>query len=499
LEGIDLTTSIYNGIRETRPSTLTITAGYGDSESLSQDFRGGCLANSERTFEQGLQCQQINSIMALLSLDDSVFIIHAPQGCSGCVSMASDGYRVGQIHRGVKPVKNPRVILTNIDQNDIIMGGEKKIREAVNLALERYSPRMIFLFTSCASGIIGDDTDAILANIQPGVSPILVPIHCDGFKTELCASGFDAAFIAIKKYLLPKDPPTKKKGLVNLFAPTSVSYADQLEIEKMLAELGATANYVPFYSSLDKIRGIPAAEVSTAICKVFADEFMYELESAYGIPYSHTVMPIGVRNTDVWFLGIAKQLGKETEAREYIEKAHARVHPEIARIRRKLEGKTVFICGGTGRSFASCVLADDFGMRIIGLQTSVYDNDADFDIDYLNRIQGNFPVSVSTRQPYETINIINRLRPNFVISPPSWSSKLGIPTFNILDGKRPTMGYDGILYLGNKIAAQAENPGLTKKIARYAHLPYKKSWYETDPFKFVKKPAPEEADHVECH
>jgi nitrogenase molybdenum-iron protein alpha chain len=413
--------------------------------------------------------------------------------------MAADGYRVGQIHRGVQLVKNPRVILTNIDQNDIIMGGEKKIREAVNLAAERYSPKVVFLFTSCASGIVGDDVDAILASIQPDVTPILTPIHCDGFRTELCASGFDAAFIAVKKYLLPKEAPKKEKGLVNLFAPTSVSYADQLEIEKMLAELGATANYVPFYSSLEKIRRIPAAEVSTAICKVFADEFMYELASAYGIPYSHTVMPIGVRNTEVWLLGVAKQLGKEDEAREYIEKARVRVLPEIEAIKSRLEGKTVFICGGTGRSFASCVLADDFGMKIVGLQTSVYDNDADSDIEYLNEIQGDFPVSVSTRQPYETINIINRIRPDFVISPPSWSSKLGIPTFNILDGKRPTMGYDGILYLGNKIAAQAENPGIFKKIAQYAHLPYKKTWYNEDPFKFVKKTQQEGVSNVNRH
>jgi nitrogenase molybdenum-iron protein alpha chain len=482
-----MSTAVYDGIRETRPDTLTLTAGFGDSRCLSEEFRSGCAANAERTFEQGLQCQQINSISALLSLEDSVFIIHSPQGCAGCVSMAADGYRVGQIHRGVRMVRNPRVILTNIDQTDVIMGGEKKIREAVKLAAERYSPKIIFLFTSCASGIIGDDVDAILASLQPETASILTPVHCDGFKTELCASGFDAAFIAIQKYLLPKETPKKEKGLVNLFAPTSVSYADQLEIEKMLAELGATLNYVPFYSSPEKIRKIPAAEASTAICKVFADQFMYGLEAAYGIPYSHTVMPIGVRNTDVWLLGIAKQLGKEKEAKAYIERAHARVLPELKRITSYLEGKTVFICGGTGRSFASCVIADDFGMKIVGLQTSVYDNDADFDIDYLNQIQESFPVSVSTRQPYETINIIRRIQPDFVIGPPSWSPKLGIPTFNILDAKRPTMGYDGILYLGNKIVAQAQNPGLTKKIAQYAHLPYKKAWYDTDPFKFVKK------------
>jgi nitrogenase molybdenum-iron protein alpha chain len=48
------------------------------------------------------------------------------------------------------------------------------------------------------------------------------------------------------------------------------------------------------------------------------------------------------------------------------------------------------------------------------------------------------------------------------------------------------MGYDGILYLGDKIADQIENPGFNEKLAAHARLPYKASWYEKDPFKFIK-------------
>ena len=100
-----------------------------------------------------------------------------------------------------------------------------------------------------------------------------MPIHCEGFKSKICASGFDAAFLAINKYILKKESVPKEKGLVNLFAPTTVSYADQKEMERMLHNIGVEVNYIPFYSSLEKIKRIPAAEASTSICKVFADEF----------------------------------------------------------------------------------------------------------------------------------------------------------------------------------------------------------------------------------
>jgi nitrogenase molybdenum-iron protein alpha chain len=189
--------SSYSGIRESRPCTYNDLGAC--SGELAENFNKKCLKMADRSFSQGLQCQQINSISALISLEDSVFIVHAPQGCAGCVSMAADGYRVGQMHRGVELVKIPRIIVTNIDQNDSIHGGEKKLRETVALAKKRYKPRLIFVFTSCASGIIGDDVDAITQDLQkeayetasqtgPEARPqaILVPVHCDGFKSKIC-------------------------------------------------------------------------------------------------------------------------------------------------------------------------------------------------------------------------------------------------------------------------------------------------------------------------
>lgn len=475
---------IYSGIRESRPFTYN-DAG-GDSTVMCGNFKDHCMKYADRTFSQGLQCQEINSMAALLSLEDSAFVVHSPQGCVGCASFSNDLFRVGQAHRGVRAIRSARIIVSNLDEKDVILGGEEKLREAIRLAEERYHPKLIFVFTSCASGIIGDDIEAVTMEMQEKTNAILIPIHCEGFKSKVCASGFDSAFISIEKYILKGKKVPKEKGLINLFAPTSVSYKDQLEIERMLGLLGLHANYIPFYSSLEKIKKIPAAEASTAICKVFADEFMKTLEKNYDVPFSHTVMPIGVRNTDKWFRGIAAVAGKEKEAERYIEAEHKRVLPLIADIRRRLEGKRVFVCGGTGRSFAAAALVDDFGMKLVGLETPTYNLDAQIDIEYLNGIHKNYVVDVANMQPFEQINLVNKLKPDVFVGVPTWSARLGIPTTHVLDMKRPTMGYDGILYLGNKIADQVENPGFNEKLARHTRLPYRKSWYEKDAFKFIK-------------
>ena len=474
----------YSGVRESKPGRINDLGSTG--QEITEKKKKGCLKRADRSFAQGLQCQQINSMAALMSLEDSVFISHSPQGRVGCAIMAVDMYRVGQIHRGVRNVKNPRLIVTNLDQKSVVFGGEKKLRDSVEKAVERYAPKLIFVYASCASGIIGDDIDAICSDLSSKYpSTLIIPIHCEGFKSKVCASGFDAAFISINKYILKGEKVTKEDDLINLFAPTTVSYADQKEMERMLSLLGARANYIPFYSSLEKIRKIPAARASTSICKVFADEFMQTLWEEYEIPYSHTVMPIGIRNTDKWYRGIAAVIGKEKEVEEIIAREHERIEPLVKKLRERLQGKRVFICGGTGRSFAAAALIDDFGMELIGLETPTYDEDAQVDIDYLNGIHKDYVVDIANMQPFEQVNLVNRLKPDAFIGVPEWAAKLGVPTTHVLDGKRPTMGYDGLLFLGNKIADQLENPGFNKKLAAHVKLPYKDSWYEEDPFKYI--------------
>ena len=476
----------YSGVRESRPGRVN---DLGDiSGNIEENFKKGCLKRADRSFAQGLQCQQINSMAALMSLEDSVFISHSPQGCIGCTVMAVDMYREGQAHRGIKNIENPRIMVTNLDQKSVVFGGEAKLREAVKKAVDRYSPKIAFIYASCASGIIGDDIDAIASDLQCEYpDTIMVPIHCEGFKSKVCASGFDAAFLAINKYILKNQKIEKQDDLVNLFAPTTVSFADQKEMERMLSLIGIKVNYIPFYSSLEKIKRIPAAKASTSICKVFADEFMKSLWEDYEIPYSHTVMPIGIRNTDIWYRGIAKVLGKEKEVEEIIAREHERIEPLVEGLKERLQGKRVFICGGTGRSFAAAALINDFGMKLVGLETPTYDDDAQVDMEYLNGIHKDFVVDIANMQPFEQVNLVNRLRPDAFIGVPEWAAKLGIPTTHVLDGKRPTMGYDGLLFLGNKIADQLENPVFNIKLSKHVKLPYKDSWYEEDAFKYIEK------------
>ncbi|MBP2652175.1 MAG: nifE1 [Firmicutes bacterium] len=478
--------SIIAPNREDRPHALT--GGGGCGGELSDKFKKRCLKNADRTFAQATQCQQINSIQAFISMEDAAFIIHSPAGCSGCVSFMNDLFKVGQYHRGIDNVRNARYVITNLDEIDIIQGGEKKLRQAVLELEARHQPKLIFIFTSCASAIIGDDVDAVANELNGQVRAIIVPIHCEGFKSKVPATGFDTAFNALIQYVFKDEQPQKEPGLINVFAPMAIGWKDQQEIEQMLGVLGLRVNYIPFYSNLEKLKKIPAAEYSTSICQVFADEFMEQLKQDYGIPYAKIGMPLGIRNTDEWLIGVARLAGKEEVAREYIRQQHQRILPQIAKIKERIQGKKVFICAGTARSFAAATLIEDFGLKLVGLQTPTYEEALIEDLDRLIKIHGDdFIVDVANMQPYEQANLVHKLKPDLFIGMSTWVAKQGITSTHVLETKRPTMGYNGILYLGKKIEDVIENPGFNEKLAKHKKLPYKDSWYLESPFKFHKE------------
>lgn len=473
----------YSGVRESRPNHF-LDYGAVNGQVL-EEFDKKCIKHADRTFAQCRQCQEISSMFAMITMQDAVFISHAPLGCTGCTTYSADLYRSAQMMRGATVIENPRIIATNFDQHNVILGGADKLREAIRKAEDRYHPKLIVIFCSCASGVIGEDIEGVVDEMQPSVNARIMPIHCEGFKSKMCSSGYDASFLSVSKYILDDVKPEREEGLINLFAPTSVSAQDQKEMERMLGQIGLHANYIPYFANLDNIRKIPNASASTSICRVFADEFMKQLSKDYDIPFSHTVMPIGILNTDRWYRGIAKITGKEDEVEEIIEKEHARIQPEIDKIKEVLEGKKAFLCGGVGRTFAAASLISDYGMKLVGMETPTLNDDTFEDLQYISSLHDGFIVDIAQMQPYEQVNLVKKLKPDLFFGWPTWTARLGIPTTHILDFKKPTMGYDGIVNLGKKIVDQYKNPGFNKKIGKYSPLPYRDSWYDEDPFKYI--------------
>ena len=478
---------IKDRIRDTHPGFTD--AQFGAAAEIREQVGAGCLKHARRSFEQGIQCVQVNSVNALLSIQHSVMVIHSPLGCAGCGVLGGvERLNVYMHHRGEDGELNSRVYSTALGEKEVILGGEKRLRETVLKAMERHSPKIVFILSSCASAIIGDDIDAVAGSLQDEFpDTVFAPVHCEGFKSRNHATGYDLALSALQNYVIRDARPRKQKGLINLFATHSVSYADQLEMKRMLRAIGLDANIMPYHASYEDIMRIPAAEYNISVCQIFADEYIEFLKEEYGIPFAVTCMPIGTRSTDRWLRGVAELVGKEKEAEEFLQKERDEVTPELLRLRNKMEGLRACITAGTGRGFAAATLIGDLGMKLLCIHTPYYEKGYIEDFRRLEELHGEeFLVNVADMQPYEQINLLKRFRPDVFIGMSNWVSRLGIPSTHILDTKRPTFGYHGVLYLGRKIEDALDNNNFNRKLSAHTKLPFREEWYREDPFKYIR-------------
>ena len=108
-------------------------------------------------------------------------VIHSPLGCSGCAAFgAIDRLNVYKHHRGRDDAPDSHVISTALGEKEVILGGEKRLVETIDKAVERYNPKIIFILSSCAAAIIGDDIDAVAEQMEKKYKELGKDIIFDG-------------------------------------------------------------------------------------------------------------------------------------------------------------------------------------------------------------------------------------------------------------------------------------------------------------------------------
>ncbi|MCX7002383.1 MAG: nitrogen fixation protein NifE [bacterium] len=454
---------------------------------LNQQVKGKCLKKAARAFNQATVCQEWYSMFTLLTVQNTVAIVHAPVGCAASGACMNIFNRCGQVVRGQQRIYNARWYATNLRETDIVHGGEQKLRETVKAADARYHPEAIFIFTSCASGIIGDPVANIVNELQDEVQARLVLSQCEGFRSSVWATGFDAAFHGISEYLL--EPRAEKEpDLVNVISPLTVGRLDEVELERLLGELGLRANFIPCYSSIEQLRKTVSAAATTATCLAYGDYFARTLTERYGVPHTRELMPVGLEGTDRWLRALAALLGKERATEALIEREHQRVAAPLAELRRVLQGKRVFVSAGQARAMTFSLLAQELGFELVGTTVYHYDEVIAESINRLAAQSGGAQINVANIQHFETANALARLKPDLYVADDMttcWGAKQGFPTVPIYDYGMTYLGYSGLLAIGTRFANALANPSFAVKLARHQALPYRAAWYEQNPFKYI--------------
>jgi nitrogenase molybdenum-iron protein alpha chain len=290
-----------------------INAFNGKASRLVKEAREGTLRNCERDFQQNAGCLlNFYLTVRVATIRDSVMIVHAPVGCSAPAALYREVFRRLQAAMPSMPDFDFHWLTTNINEKDVIYGAADKLRYAIEEAERRHDPRAIYILTSCASGIIGEDIEGVVNQLQPKTRASIVPVHCEGIRSRVVQTGYDAFWHAVLKYQV-KPPKKKQKDLINVASMLSYTWQDRVEITRLLKKIGLRPNFVPEFATAEQFESLSEAALTAPVCPTYTDYLSRGLEQQYGVPYFLYPSPIGLANTDEWLRTIGRLLKKEKE------------------------------------------------------------------------------------------------------------------------------------------------------------------------------------------
>ena len=467
----------------------SITGFKGSASELVQCARCGELTDSWRSFSQCMGCSTSNATCAVALIQDSAVISHGPVGCAGCLHEFAFTYRVNGVHRGLEKPTQRRIFSSNMDENDTIYGGGEKLARAIRDVHERVKTNVIFIVTTCASGIIGDDVQGVADEAEAEIGIPVVPVFCEGFRSRIWTSGFDAGYHGVARKLI-KPPAKRQADLVNI-----VNFWGTDVFSVWFKRLGLRANYLTPYATVEQIAKSSEAVATVQICSTLGSYLAAVLEQEFGVPEITASPPYGIVQTERWFRALGKMTDRAGEVEVLIKEEREKWMPEIERLRQSLGGKTAYVTAGASHGHALLGLLKEIGLRPQGAaifhHDPVYDNESE-SLDSLNnivKIYGDIPdYNICNKQEFELANILNRTRPDILLASHGgmtlFGAKFGIPSLLIGD-EHFGMGYEGIVKYGLRIEETIENDEFVKNLERHTVNPYSKWWLEQDPYTFM--------------
>ncbi len=485
-----------------REDRLKACSAYGGSCcSVVDKAKKGCLNGIKRKFAQTQICQLNLSLAIINTIRDIVVIVHGPVGCAGG-SLAQAG-----VNKNFKQLRDStsRGLLwvnTNLGENEVINGGENNLREAILYADKEFRPSAIVIVNSCVPAIIGDDVDSVVEQAQKEVQARIVPVHCEGFKTKIAATAYDAVYHGILRSLIKPEPVNgqemrseleilqekyRDSRTVNVLNVSSMSRIDEYELVRLLKALDLNLNILPCYAHPEDFQKATEAALNVSICATHDDYFVEHLQEQYNIPFILRTIPIGVKYTNRWIMDIAQFFGIEKEAQRFIDQEIKHLEEALAPFREIFKGKRVLIGGGEIRVIANAELLTYLGLEVVGLRTYHYDQFADEMLSEQEAIS-QVPFNVATGQPFEQANLIANLKPDVYVGHVGgnvWAAKQGIPVAPLFHQSLMYLGYAGVFEFARRLARILRNPSFNRNLGANVNLPYFAEWYKKDAFSYI--------------
>jgi len=475
---------LKNSVCDSRESRLESITGYsGTLNDLKEKACSGCLSDRKRCFLQASSCSSTCALGQLSGINDAAIVHHGPSGCAATAIGISSGYNLLATALG-KDREHFAYTCTDMNEADTILGATDNLKDVIRETYNRYHPKVIFIGASCVSGVIGEDLDGVLDDLSEEINIPIAPIHCEGFKSQIWATGFDLAQHAILKYIVK--PPVKKSNKVNIYGFTQgLAWNTRADIKRLFDILELEPTYLPASVSVEELEHLSEAVATVTTCSTLGSYLGIGLEKAYGVPFIRSLPPHGIIGFNDYARKLAKLVGKEAEIEEYLKSEVEFYLPKLEIIKEQLRGKRAMIAMGPGFGANYTRILQEFGLVVE--HVSAWHLDTEYDdglrpagLQFLmDNSPNNFSYSVNDLQNFEFMNTLNKVNPDVFISrhPGStvWAMKLGIPAYCVYD-EYNSFGYKGTLRFAQTLLNIIINRSFSTNLAKHVRLPYTNWW-----------------------
>ena len=298
--------------------------------------------------------------IALQPLTDVAHLVHGPIACEGnswdnrgAKSSGSNIWRTG--------------FTTDINETDIVFGGEKRLYKAIKEIIEKYDPPAIFVYQTCVPAMIGDDINAVCKAASQKFGKPVIPVNSPGFVGPKNLGNKLAGEALLEHVIGTEEPDFTTPYDLNIIGEYNLS-GELWQVKPLLDELG-----IRIFSCISgdgKYREVAyshRARAAMMVCSKAMINVARKMEERYGIPFFEGSF-YGIEDTSDSLREIARlliergapdELMARTEA--VIAREEAKAWAAIEPYKPRFEGKKVLLITGGVKSWS--VVAAAAGSR----------------------------------------------------------------------------------------------------------------------------------------
>lgn len=257
---------------------------------------------------------------------------------------------------------------TDMQEKEIVFGGEKKLKAAIQEAYDIFKPKMISVFSTCPVGLIGDDVHSVTREMQEKLGITIFGFSCEGYKGVSQSAGHHVANNGLFLNVIGKDDTVREGDYkVNLLGEYNIG-GDEFVIKDLFDRCGITLiSTFSGNSSVDHFANSHTADLNLIMCHRSINYVADMMEQKYGIPWMK-INFLGANATSNSLRKIAQYYGDQ-ELIDRVEEVIAEEMPPVeeaqAEIRPRLEGKLAMLFVGGSRAHHYQELFNEVGMKVI--------------------------------------------------------------------------------------------------------------------------------------